>query len=77
MEFQQRQSIDEQTNPEGESAVVGDKVLIARYHFIKVPEGLKSRRKRVEHGEESRTAAGGPCEFAALETSLAAAVRRR
>lgn len=43
VEFRQRQSIDEQTNPEGEWAVVGDKVLIARYHFIKVSEELKSR----------------------------------
>lgn len=38
----QRHSKDEFTNSEGEWAVIGDRVLIARYHFIKVSDELKT-----------------------------------
>lgn len=40
----QRHAKDENTNSEGEWAVVGDQVLTARYHYIKVSEGLKKKR---------------------------------
>lgn len=42
VEFQ-RPSQDKHIDPEGEWAVVGDEVLIARYHFISVSEELKTR----------------------------------